>query len=230
VVRGCDISGTGEGGVDLEGGERATLTPGGHVVENCHIHHYSRWVRTYQPGVRLAGVGCRAIRNLIHDAPHQAIGIGGNDHLIEGNEVHNVCEETNDAGALYGWHDWAARGNVIRHNWFHHIYGHEGRGANGVYLDDNFSSATIEGNVFQTVERAIHLGGGRDHRVRNNLFVDCPNALHIDARGLGWRAYGFDELKKTLEAHPYRQPPWSTRYPELLTLLETSRWRPSASW
>jgi Acyl-CoA dehydrogenases len=220
AVRGCDVTGTGEGGIELEGGDRATLTPGGHVVENSHVHHYSRWVRTYQPGIRLSGVGCRAVRNLIHDAPHQAFAIVGNDHLVEGNEVHNVCEESNDAGALYGWNDWAARGNVIQHNWFHHIYGHEGRGANGVYLDDNFSSAIIQGNVFQSVQRAVHLGGGRDHQVRNNLFVDCPRALHIDARGLGWRAYGFEELKRKLEALPYRKPPWSTRYPELLTLLE----------
>ncbi len=226
AVRGCEIYGVGEGGVELGGGDRATLAPGAHVVENCHIHDYSRWVRTYQPVIRLAGVGNRAVRNLIHDAPHQAFAIAGNDHLVEANEVHNVCEETNDAGAIYGWHDWAARGNVIRNNWFHHIYGREGRGANGVYLDDNFSSATIENNVFQTVQRAVHLGGRRDHRVVNNLFVDCPDALHIDARGLGWRAYGREELQKTLEAQPYRQPPWSVRYPELLTLLENEPMAP----
>lgn len=219
AIRGCDVLGTGDGGVSLSGGDRATLTPSGHVVENCHIHHYSRWDRTYQPGISLNGVGCRAEHNLIHDAPHQAMNFGGNDHLIAFNEIHNVCEETNDAGAIYAWNDWAGRGNRITNNYIHHVYGREARGANGVYLDDNFSSATIEGNVFDNVVRPIHLGGGRDHQVINNLFVDCFSALHIDARGLGWRAYGFDELKKKLEMWPYRQPPWSTRYPALLTLL-----------
>ncbi len=36
-VVGCDIFDTGDGGVLLSGGDRQTLTPGGHVVENCHF-------------------------------------------------------------------------------------------------------------------------------------------------------------------------------------------------
>ncbi len=219
AVRGCEISGTGDGGVSLSGGDRATLTPCGHTVENCRIHNYSRWDRTYQPGISLNGVGCRAAHNLIHDAPHQAMNFAGNDHLIEFNEIHSVCQETNDAGAIYGWNDWAARGHRIRYNYLHEISGLHGKGANGIYLDDNFSAATIEGNIFRGVERAVHLGGGRDHQVLNNLFVDCRKALHIDARGMGWRAFGFDELKKKLELWPYRSEPWSARYPQLLTLL-----------
>jgi len=227
VVRGhgccverCAIYGTGDGGVWLQGGDRATLTPSGHAVENCDIHDYSRWDRTYQPGVHLEGDGCRAAHNEIHDAPHQAISFSGNDQTIEFNEIKNVCRETNDAGAIYAWNDWAARGNRIAYNYIHDVMGYQNRGANGVYLDDNFSSATIVGNVFQRVERAIHLGGGRDHRVENNLFVDCPKALHIDARGLGWRALGFEDLKQKLERWPYQVPPWSERYPELVHLLD----------
>ena len=98
--------------------------------------------------------------------------------------------------------------------------GYEDKGANGVYLDDNFSSAKIFGNVFQRVKRAILLGGGRDHLVENNLFVDCPPALHIDARGLGWAANGFEGLKKKLELWPYQVPPWSDRYPDLVHILD----------
>lgn len=220
ALRGCEITGLGDGGVSLSGGDRKTLTPANHVVENCHIYKYSRWDRTYQAGISLNGVGNKALHNLIHDAPHQAMNFGGNDHVIEYNEIHNVCEETNDAGAIYAWNDWSGRGNKVRFNYFHHIYGREGEGANGVYLDDNFSSATIEGNIFEQTVRPIHLGGGRDHQVLNNLFIDCKKTLHIDARGLGWRAYGFEELKQKLEQWPYQSPPWSTHYPELLTLLQ----------
>ena len=219
-VVGCDITGLGDGGVSLNGGDRKTLTPGRHVVQNCHIYAYSRWNRTYHPAISLDGVGNRALRNLINDAPHQAMQFGGNDQLIEGNEIHNVCQETNDAGAIYAWNDWAGRGNIVRGNYLHHIYGRAGEGANGVYLDDNFSSALIENNIFGSQKRPIHLGGGRDHRVLNNLFVDCKSALHIDARGLGWREYGKDELTQKLQKWPYQTPPWSTRFPELLTLLD----------
>ena len=218
-VVGCDLTGLGDGGVSINGGDRKTLTPGRHVVQNCHIYAYSRWNRTYHPAISLEGVGNRALRNLINDAPHQAMQFSGNDQLIEGNEIHNVCQETNDAGAIYAWNDWAGRGNIVRGNYLYHIYGRAGEGANGVYLDDNFSSALIENNIFESQKRPIHLGGGRDHRVLNNLFVDCKSALHIDARGLGWRAYGKDELTQKLQKWPYQTPPWSKRFPELLTLL-----------
>jgi hypothetical protein len=219
TVERCEIYATGDGGVSLQGGDRATLTPANHLVENCDIHDYARWDRTYQPGVHLDGVGCRVAHCAIHDAPHQAISFGGNDHVIEFNDIHDVCRETNDAGAIYAWNDWAGRGQRIAYNYIHDVTGFENKGANGVYLDDNFSSATIVGNVFKNVERAIHLGGGRDHQVVNNLFVDCTKPLHIDARGLGWRSFGFDELKKKLEIWPYQKPPWSTRYPALVNIL-----------
>lgn len=220
TVTACTLYHNGEGGVSLKGGDRRTLTPGGHAVVNCEIHDYARWARTYQPGIRLAGVGCRAAHNLIYNAPHQGMSFEGNDHVIEYNEIHDVCQESNDAGAIYAWNDWAGRGNLIRYNFLHHVFGKEHKGANGIYLDDNFSAATIEGNVFAAMTRPVFLGGGRDHQIRNNLFVDCHPALHIDARGLDWRSGGFEELKAKLLPWPYRQPPWSDRYPGLPCILE----------
>lgn len=228
-VIGCDITGTGDGGIELNGGERKTLTPGGHLAENNHIHHYSRWNRTYRPGIALGGVGNRAARNLIHHAPHQAMAFGGNEHVIEGNEIHNVCEETNDAGVIYAWNDWAGRGNVIRGNFIHHVYGHEGRGCMGVYLDDHFSSAQITGNLFVLVPGAVFLGGGRDHLVEGNCFVDCGPAVHVDARGLNWRAYGKDELIQKLRQQPIDQEPWKSRYPELLKLIDDEPMTPKGT-
>lgn len=220
AIRSCEIYGTGEGGVSLQGGDRRALSPSNHVVENCRIHDYARWSRTYQPGIRLEGTGSRAAHNLIYNAPHQAIGLAGNDHRIEFNEIYQVCQESNDAGAIYAWNDWAGRGNQIHHNYLHDIAGQNEKGAHGVYLDDGFSSASITGNIFKSVSGAILLGGGRDITVANNLFINCSRSIQIDARGLGWRAYGFKELKDKLEQWPYQSPPWSERYPELVRLLE----------
>ena|GEM_PF-1869595 len=180
-VVGCDITGTGDGGVSLSGGDRRTLTPAGHVAENNNIHDYSRWNRVYRAGIKLEGVGNVARHNLIHHAPHQAIGFAGNDHVMEFNEIHNVCEESNDAGAIYAWCDWAARGNIFRFNHVHHCYGHNERSCAGIYLDDNWSACHIHGNVFHDVPKAVMLGGGRDHIVENNLFVNCKPPMHIDA-------------------------------------------------
>jgi len=127
-VAACDIYGTGAGGISLQGGDRPSLAAGGHLAENNHIHHYGRWTRMYTPAISINGVGNRAAHNLIHDAPHMAISFGGNDHVIEFNEIHNVCLESNDAGAIYAGRDWTMRGTVIRHNYLHEITGFEGRG------------------------------------------------------------------------------------------------------
>lgn len=219
-VAGCDIYQTAKGGIGLTGGDRKTLTPGGLVAENNHIHHYSRWKPVYCAGIRLDGVGNRAAHNLIHDAPHMAIGFSGNEHVIEYNELHHVVTHSNDAGAMYCGRDWAARGHEIRFNYLHDISGYEGKGCVGIYLDDQFSSARIFGNVFYKVTSAAFIGGGDDTVIENNIFVECNPAIHIDARGLGWQSEFHTTLEKQLQALPFREEPWRSRYPQLLTVLD----------
>jgi hypothetical protein len=218
-VIGCDMYGLADSGIALSGGDRKTLTAGNLVAENNHIHHYGRVNRMYKAGISLNGVGNRALHNLIHSSPHQAMNFGGNDHLIEWNEIHDVCTESNDAGAIYAGRNWTMRGNVIRHNYFHDINGFEGRGCVGVYLDDQFSSADIVDNLFVRVNTAAMIGGGRDCTIANNIFVDCSPALHIDARGKSWCAEYFDRMKEGLKEVPYQDAVWAKRYPKLVNIL-----------
>ncbi|MHB8996866.1 MAG: right-handed parallel beta-helix repeat-containing protein [Armatimonadota bacterium] len=219
-LTGCDIYGCGNGGVILAGGDRPTLTPAGNYVDNCHIHHYSRWNRILRPGVLISGVGNRITHNLIDNAPHMAIQFSGNDHIIEYNEIHSMVYESNDAGVMYGGYNWTMRGHQIRYNYIHHIYGFEGRGCVGVYLDDMFSSANIFGNVFYKVPRAAFIGGGRDTNIENNIFVDCKPAIHVDARGLGWASAAVTTLTARLKEMPYQSDLWKTRYPGLVETLD----------
>ncbi len=224
-VYGCDMYQMGKGGISLSGGNRTTLTPANLVAENNHIHHYSRWSRMYNAAIALNGVGNRAAHNLIHDAPHMAISFGGNDHVIEFNEIYNVCEESNDAGAMYAGRDWTMRGHAIRYNYLHQIKGFEGKGCVGVYLDDMFASASIFGNIFHQVTSAAFIGGGRDNTVENNIFVDCSPALHIDARALGWAYETADNWikeekeKGTISGIAYNKPPYSERFPQLINII-----------
>ncbi|MEZ6070868.1 MAG: hypothetical protein R3C10_11495 [Pirellulales bacterium] len=154
------------------------------------------------------------------------MGFGGNDHVIELNELHDVCYESNDAGAIYTGRDWTQRGTVVRHNYLHDITGFEGRGCVGVYLDDMFCGTEISGNLFHRVTRAAFIGGGRDSTVTGNLFVDCRPALHIDARALGWAHDHSDAWieegheQGTLSGIRFGQPPYSERYPELAHILD----------
>ena len=224
-VRSCDIYHTGEGGIRLSGGDRKSLTPAHLYAENNHIHHFSRRCRTYRPAISLHGVGNRISHNHMHHGPHTAVLFGGNENVLEYNEVHHVCQKTGDVGAFYAGRDWTQRGNVVRHNFFHHISGPYTHGAMSVYLDDAFSGTMIVGNVFYKASHAAFIGGGRDNKVLNNIFVDCHPAVHIDARGLGWakdyssRGGGWHMYQK-LRRVKHDEPPYSTRYPHLANIAE----------
>ncbi|MHB0960251.1 MAG: right-handed parallel beta-helix repeat-containing protein [Pirellulaceae bacterium] len=218
-VLSCDILDTGDGGVVLSGGDRQTLTPGGHVVENCHFARQGRWSKCYVPAVLMSGVGLRVSHNLIHDHPHCAVLFGGNEHLIEFNEIHHIAQETGDVGAIYTGRDWTFRGNRIRHNFIHHTGG-VGMGSMGVYMDDCVSGTEVFGNVFYQVHWAMFIGGGRDHRVENNVFVECDPAVRMDGRGLDkspvWFNMVYDYMKKQMAAMP--SDLYRTRYPAIANL------------
>jgi len=220
-VLGCDIHDIGSTGIQISGGNRSTLTSGENYVVNCHIHHYAQRKKVYQPAVRLYGVGHRVAHNLIHDAPHQAIGYDGNDHVIEFNEIHDVVLESSDAGALYTGRDWTFRGNVVRYNFIHHIPHRPGFGSKVVYLDDCASSTEIFGNVFYKTRESAFIGGGRDNAVENNIFVECEQPVHLDARGLTWDHFRpGGPMYEPLKQFRHDQPPWSARYPKLARILD----------
>lgn len=220
-VRGCEIYEVGGGGIELSGGNRKELRASSHIAEGNHIYRCARWYRMYHPGIALKGVGNVARYNLIHDVPHQAISFDGNDHIVEFNEIHDACLESNDAGAIYSGRDWTYRGTSIRYNFFHHISGFQGRGCMGVYLDDMLCGTAIYGNLFYKVTNAVFIGGGRDNLVENNIFVDCVPAVHVDARALGWASYHVETtMKQRLLAMPYDRGPWKERYPNLAEILD----------
>jgi len=223
-VYGCDIYHCGEGGIAMGGGDRPSLTPAGHNAENNHVHHYSRRARTYKTGVSVNGVGNRIAHNLIHDGPHMALSAGGNDHIVEYNEIHNAVYESGDAGAYYVGRDWTQRGNILRYNYWHQIVGAAGHWGMTIYLDDQHCGHTIHGNLFERCSRAVFIGGGDDNVVTNNVFIDCWKAAHMDNRGMGWQKKFTDDpnssINERLRAMPYKSELWSKRYPTLPDIMD----------
>ncbi len=221
-ISGCDIHSIASNGISLSGGDRNKLVPGNLFAINNHIHDFGRVYRTYRPAVSIAGVGNKIQHNLIHNGPHNAIQAGGNDHLIEFNEVYDVCYETGDVGAYYMGRDWTQRGTLIRHNFFHHIKGPGLHGAMAVYLDDAASGISIIGNVFFEAGRAAFIGGGRDNVVKNNIFVNCHPSVHVDNRGMNWMHATVEPggiMPKRLKNVPYKNLIWKKRYPKLVNIL-----------
>ena len=232
-VRSCDVYNLGRSGISLSGGDRKTLTPAKNLAENNHIHHFGLFHRTYAPGIGLNGCGQIARNNRIHDAPHNAFLYGGNEHLLELNEVYRVVMETGDAGAFYTGRDWTCQGNILRHNYIHDLGGGDAKHVNtmGMYFDDCVCGNTVTGNVFYRAGRAIMIGGGRDNPILNNLIIDCPIGLHLDARGMTWKQWNDPAdkswcLEEKARQFNYTQPPWSTRYPRLAAIMDEEPRKP----
>lgn len=222
TVSGCTVAYTGDSAIEITGGDRKTLTPAGHTVEDCDIHHMGEWVRTYNPAVKVNGVGNRVAHCAIHDAPHAGILLTGNDHIIEYNNIHHLALETGDVGAVYIGRDYTERGTIIRHNYIHELGG-VGLGSMAVYLDDCASGITVYGNIFYQTKYAAFIGGGRDNRVENNIFVNCNPAVHVDARGIDkrlvWQNMVYKTMKPRLESMHGAEGVYAERYPLIRTVL-----------
>jgi len=224
LVRSCDIYEVAATGISLSGGDRKALARGDHAIENCHIHHFARIQKTYRPAVQLNGVGHRITHCYIHDGPHEGIGYGGNDHLIEYTEFTRIAQETGDVGVTYTAMDWTSLGHEFRYNYFHGIHGPGSLGCFTIYPDLPCGGIYLHGNVFYDVDQVFHTNSGRGMVVENNLFLKC--------RGLSFSAWhdpkkfqegGDWRMVENLEAVNYAQPPYSTRYPLLQRLAEDFR-------
>ncbi len=224
AAHGCEVTQTASRGISVHGGDRKTLTPGRCEVAACHVHHVGRLDWGSGRGVTVGGCGNRVANNLVHHTPTGAFSYGGNEHVLELNEAHDVCIHYSDVGVFYTGRDWASRGNIVRWNYIHKIANNEGSGSSGIYLDDCDSGDTVVGNiVFGGVGRGVLLGGGRDNTIQGNIFIDLPVGIHVDARGprgITLDKPGSWNLLAKCEALDYLSSPWRERYPRLAKTME----------
>ncbi|NLY01719.1 MAG: right-handed parallel beta-helix repeat-containing protein [Rhodopirellula sp.] len=230
---GCEVTEVGSSGISVHGGDRKTLTPGECSIENCHVHHVGRLNWEGGRAAVLGGCGNRMANNLFHHGPTGAVSYGGNEHVLELNEAHDMCIHYADVGVFYTGRDWASRGNLVRWNYIHDVAVKGGSGAQAIYLDDCDSGETVVGNiVYRCGNRGVLLGGGRDNAFRGNIFIDQPIGIHVDARGP--RGIVFDRpdswnLLAKCEQLGYQSPLWTERYPRLARIMEEAPLQPKGN-
>ncbi len=228
-LRSCDVHSLGRGGTVITGGDRRTLTPGQHWIENCHIYDLSRLDRTYTPAVLLNGVGNRVSHNFFHHIPSSAMRVEGNDHLVEYNEIAYVVLESDDQGGVDMFGNPTYRGNTYRFNYFHHIgnWRDPAKGPDcgqaGIRLDDMISGTLIYGNIFRHCASGrlgfggVQIHGGKENVLDNNLFVDCAAAVSFSPWGEAtWR----ERTAGALDAPGIDRALYVSRYPDLARLDE----------
>lgn len=218
----CNIFNTGAGGIHLSGGDRLSLQAGNNYVENCSIHDFNRIEKSYRAGIDISGVGNRISNCEIYNAPSMAILMRGNNHMFEYNEIHHVCQEVHDQGALYYGRDPSERGHVVRYNFFHHL--NSIHATTAVYHDDGACGMEVYGNIFYKPGKIpVLIGGGHDNPYTNNIFVDAELGIHIDNRNQNWAKGviapgGIYEQRLNMVKHD--QAPYSEKYPALASYWE----------
>lgn len=229
-VKSNDFYHLGKEGISAMGGDRKTLTPCDFVIENNYFHRYGLIKDSWAAAVRLGryeasgsdkagedAVGMIVRHNLIHDAPHSAFLYVGNLHLFEYNEVFDIAKKTGDVGAFYSRHDWTSRGNVIRHNFIHHI-----PRANGTYHDDGHTGDSVYNNIIHRALSGTMIGGGHDNVVKSNIYLNCVHqAVSLDSRGKH-RNYTIQNKNYTYRFTEYeiKKGNWKKRFPEMASWLE----------
>lgn len=224
--------------VTLVGGDPATLEPGNNVVQNSHIHDFAYYHKAYNPGVMMAGVGNKMIGNELHDAPHPGVLVFGNDHLIEYNEIYDVCKNFSDLGAIYmnAGETPQQRGTVIRRNYFHNI-GEKKGGVQGIYPDNFTMGLKIEENVFYKMGNSAILNNGGSHiQTKNNIFVDSKVPYEYSEQFLGDKPEGqiaknyMPKWQALFAANNnFVGTPYLAKYPELADFFTENRYYPDTN-
>ncbi|MBK1832848.1 right-handed parallel beta-helix repeat-containing protein [Roseibacillus ishigakijimensis] len=226
----------------LSGGTVKTLTPSGHFAKNCHFTQIE--AADFYGRVSIRGVGQVFRNNLIHHFPGQVVVFGDCDHLIERNELFNIGFEEGDGGAIYSGASRWSWGNVIQHNFLHHLMClPEAHPRGGVYPDDGDQGETIAENIFyKAAHRAVLINGGAGHRVRGNLFlqgyIGIYNTEAYAERGYRDIArYEKGELKRgdkgdaiwrterVVGDEGWNKEPWISRYPLFAKIMNQERMR-----
>ena len=194
------VTQNGYGGISIEGGDRATLTPSNDIVENNVFTYNGRTKRTYAPAINMSGVGVKIKGNEMAYNPHEVVTFGGNDHEIYENYIHHACQETGDMGAIYWGRDPSVLGVKIHDNFFWRMSNVYNTGwSQSIFADDGNYGAEVYNNIFYqgtlTTERggqdgrsyAFKKNGGQHFKLTNNIFVDMPASAYFQS----WVGTGF---------------------------------------
>lgn len=221
-IAGCELYHLNDGGIDANAGAMNTLQPCNHVFDNNHIYDYSRFCLSYGAAISIYGCGFTLSHNLIHNGPHVGILFHGRENQFLFNEVHSVCLQSGEMGAFYAGRDWTLVGNIIQGNYIHDIYNPRPQRNRAIMLDDGAGGIVMQNNLIVNVAEGISLSS-YFNTIENNAFVNCHPAIS------GWQTYltpasvtpprgVHAQMPERLFALNPSQPPWSTKYPELLML------------
>jgi len=222
----CDIKDNvffnlGGAAVDMCGGNTDTLEKSNNVIENNFISEVA-WMTQYRNTLSIRGCGNIVRNNNISRAVSSAIYYTGNDNTFEYNEIYNVIQQHDDAGAIYCGRNILQQGNVIAYNYVHDMYstdtlpfGHQC----AIYWDDGMVGQTAHHNIFRDVKKD-HYTNGVGNTFRDNLSINIQVGV-LDVKNGGPTrnttagGTGFGSVIADTDLYYSRYPNLKTLIPEM---------------
>ncbi|MBR3791132.1 MAG: right-handed parallel beta-helix repeat-containing protein [Clostridia bacterium] len=155
------------------------LTPDNNIIKNCHIEGYGKVTSKNSNAVYLYGIGDTVSHNRIHGADHSAIMFGGNNNIIEYNDIYDVLNTADDAGAIYAGRSWVDGGTEIRYNYIHDNPYADSNEKSAIYLDDFFTGTKVYGNVIANMNAGVKLHASNHNEVQSNVFVNLNSSVRL---------------------------------------------------
>jgi len=171
----CHVHHTGACGLKADGDDA--------LIADCRVHDVGV---TYPSAIGLwvNGRRAQAVHNEVHDTPYTAIASGGDDHLFEGNLIHDAMKELHDGAGIY---ITFCKRVTLRGNFIRDIADTGGYGASAYYLDEQAEDCLVEGNLSLRVKRPSHNHMARKNTLRNNVFVVDGDASITFPRSADYR-------------------------------------------
>src|SRR5260221_63794 len=216
TVQSNDINLVGAGGVIISSSsltnDQSAVKSSGHKVINNHIYNYATEAVVYSAAVDVStACGTYVAYNKVHDCPHVGIMHGGNNNILEYNEVYDVVKKYTDMGAFYKFQNtttgWNARGNKLNHN-----YIHDAPLANGIYEDDCSSGDSSSYNIIANVVKATYNHNGYFNSFSNTIYFGNTYPATSMVEPSTSQAYSAKQL--TLKQLWNGSSAYKTAYPE----------------
>lgn len=227
TVKSCDFYKIGARPILVGGGNRQTLTSSNNLLENCYFSEFNTISRTNCAAVRLAGCGVTMKKNTITGAPHLALSYGGNNHVIEYNDIYNcLTDGVQDAGIVYVGNNLSALGTVFQNNYIHD----SASGLGAIYYDDRLSGQIAKHNVFENLDTILFVHAGVCNNFSDNYIVnDVQKQYAVRVRGRAAEDYWMTEsanypkhyLLRELVTLPWEGELWQNAYGNVLKYVNT---------
>ena len=222
-IEDCRFDNIGGSAIILAGGNVDTLRKGNNIIENNLFFKCSQKIKARE-AILVKGCGNSVLHNNISRTDFQAIRYYGNDHLIKYNEVHDVIQETDDCGAVYGGRNTLQRGTEIAYNYIHDIkgtyiptYAHKP----AIYWDDNQTGMYAHHNIINNAYINVYTNG-IDNRYEYNTSVNIEKT-NLDFKNGGAASNSNADPEPDVFSSNIADPElYYAAYPNLKTIVESS--------